>query len=125
MTRVSVVFLWLVLAAIVFESTGTARAQTTASAAYAGNAENGKRLFTANGCYECHNYNGSGGRHGPRLSQNKLTAAAFIAFVRRPRTMPAYSTKVMSDQETTDIWAFIKTLPAPPPLSSIPLLNVD
>jgi hypothetical protein len=37
--------------------------------------------------------------------------------------MPAYSEKVLSDKEAMDIWAYIKTFPDPPPLSSIPILN--
>lgn len=101
------------------------RSQAPGESGLVGNTENGKRLFTANGCYSCHNYNGSGGRHGPRLSQNQRPAAAFIAFVRKPASMPAYSPKVMSDQELTDVWAYLRTLPAPPPVSSISILNLD
>src|SRR5688500_5249275 len=98
--------------------------QVKDEAAPAGNVDNGKRLFTANGCYSCHNYDGSGGRHGPRLSQGKRTAAAFVAYVRKPSgTMPAYSAKVMSDQELIDVWAHLRTLPSPPPLSAITILN--
>ena len=106
------------IVASVLASSPPVRAQVPA-----GNSENGKRLFTATGCYSCHNYNGSGGRHGPRLSQNQRTAASFIAFVRKPVTMPAYSPKVMSDQELTDVWAYIRTLPAPPPLGTIAILG--
>lgn len=115
----------LVFALALLDASTHARTQASPDAAYAGDAASGKRLYVANGCYACHNYNGSGGRHGPRLSQNTLTAAAFIAFVRRPRTMPPYSAKVMSDREVTDVWAYIRTFPEPPPVSSLPLLTLD
>jgi mono/diheme cytochrome c family protein len=53
-----------------------------------------------------------------------LAAAAFIAYVRHPAgAMPPYTSKVISDAELTDIRAFLASLPAPPPLKSIPLLN--
>jgi mono/diheme cytochrome c family protein len=123
--NLSLIFIAVALAVVVLGSSGKARAQTNGSAAYTGDVENGKRLFVADGCYQCHNYNGSGGRAGARLSQTKLTAAGLIAYVRKPRTMPAYSTKVLSDQEATDLWAYIKTFPEPPPVKSIPLLNLD
>ena len=125
MKNLSIIFVGLAVTAIVLGFGGKARAQTNNNAAYAGDAENGKRLFVANGCYECHNYNGSGGRQGARLAQTKLTAAGLITYVRRPRTMPAYSANVMSDRELTDVWAYIKTFPDPPPVKSIPILNLD
>jgi len=101
---------------------GSALAQTKE---IKGNPENGKRLFLKDGCYQCHGQSGSGGLAGPRLAQTKLTQAAFLTYVRNPApgTMPAYREKVMPDQELADIWAYIKTLPEPPPLSSIPILK--
>ncbi len=125
MKNLSLVLGGLVLALIVLGSSGNAGAQTNGNAAYAGNVENGKRFFVRNGCCECHNYNGSGGRQGARLSQTKLTATGLINYIRKPRTMPAYSAKVMSDQEATDVWAYIKTFPEPPPVNSIAILNLD
>ncbi len=90
-----------------------------------GNVENGKRLFLKDGCYQCHGQSGSGGLAGPRLAQTKLTQAAFLAYVRNPAPggMPPYRQKAVPDQELADIWAYIKTFPEPPPLSSIPLLQ--
>jgi mono/diheme cytochrome c family protein len=86
--------------------------------------ENGKKLFLKDGCYQCHGQSGSGGLAGPRLAQTKLTQTAFMAYVRNPApgSMPAYRTKVLADQELADIYAFVKSLPEPPPLSSIPIL---
>jgi mono/diheme cytochrome c family protein len=110
---------------VVLGAAGRTGAQTNGNAGYTGDVENGKRLFVADGCYQCHNYNGSGGRSGARLSQTKLNPAGLISYIRRPRTMPAYSTKVLSDREATDIWAYIKTFPEPPPVKSIAILNLD
>jgi mono/diheme cytochrome c family protein len=94
-----------------------------AGSLYAQNVENGKMLFVRNGCWQCHNYNGSGGRQGVRLAQIKLTAQGFVNYVRKPRQMPPYSPKIMTDQELLDVYAYIKSFPEPPPLSSVPILN--
>jgi len=101
--------------AIIF-TVGIALAQT--------NPENGKKLFLKDGCYQCHGQSGSGGLAGPRLAQTKLTQTAFMAYVRNPApgSMPAYRAKVLADQDLADIFAYIKSLPEPPPLSSIPTL---
>jgi hypothetical protein len=37
--------------------------------------------------------------------------------------MPAYIDKVITDQELTDIWAYLKTLPGPKPVKDIPILD--
>jgi mono/diheme cytochrome c family protein len=89
------------------------------------NVDNGKHLFLRNGCYECHGYRGQGGAAGARLAQTKLSLAAFTAYVRNPAPggMPPYRAKIMTDQELADVYAYIKTFPPPPPLSSIPLLK--
>lgn len=89
-----------------------------------GNAENGKRLFLRDGCWECHGYAGQGASTGARLAATSLTAQGFIRYVRRPAgAMPAFVDKTLSDQQLTDIWAYVKTLPAPKPVKDIPLLN--
>ena len=91
------------------------RAQDAASA------DNGKKLFTRNGCYECHGTVGQGGT-GPRLAPRPLTTAALTAYVRKPGPgMPPYSAKVMSDAEAADIRAYLASIPEPP--KNIPLLK--
>jgi mono/diheme cytochrome c family protein len=99
---------------------GAATAQTKP-----GNAENGKRLYLKNGCYQCHGQSGQGGLAGARLAQTKLAQTAFIAYVRNPAPggMPPYRAQVMTDQELADVWTYIKTFPEPPPAKSIPQLN--
>lgn len=87
-----------------------------------GNAAKGKDVYLRFGCYACHGYAGHGGG-GPRLVPSRLPASAFIAFVRNPPTMPPYSSRLLSDAQLADVWAYVKTLPESPPARSIPLLN--
>jgi mono/diheme cytochrome c family protein len=100
-------------------------AQVAVAQNKSGDAANGKRLFMRNGCYQCHGTVGQGGAAGARLAQIKLPVAAFIAFVRNPppSEMPPYRAKIMSDQELTDVFAYIQTFPAPLPVASVPILN--
>ena len=49
---------------------------------------------------------------------------AFIGFVRGTnRAMPAYSEKILSDADLTDIYAYLESLPKPADYKTIPLLN--
>lgn len=89
-----------------------------------GNAENGKRLFLRDGCYECHGYAGQGGAAGARIADIGLNAQGLVRYVRAPAgQMPAYTDKVISDQELTDIWAYLQTMPKPKSPKDIPLLK--
>jgi len=89
-----------------------------------GNSENGKRLFAAYGCYECHGRQGAGAATGPRIGPPAITLAAVLRYVRAPTgQMPPYTAKVVSDQDLADIYAFLKSFPAPQPAKDIPLLN--
>ena len=88
-----------------------------------GRADIGADLYCAYGCYSCHANEAQGGMHGPRLGPDPITFARFSWYTRHPtRTMPPYSPVVLSDQDMADIYAFVEAQPAPPPLSSIPLL---
>jgi ubiquinol-cytochrome c reductase cytochrome c subunit len=89
------------------------------------NAENGKRLYTSAGCYECHSREGQGGAGtGPRLAPNPLAFAAFARQLRQPSNqMPPYTSKVLSDAQLSDIYAFLRSIPQPPDVASIPLLQ--
>jgi len=90
----------------------------------AGNAEAGKRIYMKNGCYQCHGTVGQGTIAGARLGPPPLTVQGMIRYVRHPAgQMPAFTEKVMSDKELTDVYAFLKTIPPPKPSKDIPLLN--
>jgi mono/diheme cytochrome c family protein len=93
-------------------------------AALAQNAENGKRLFVRDGCYQCHGYAGQGSIAGARLAPPVLNAQGMAKYIRRPAgAMPAFTDKVVSDQDVADIYAYLKTIPAPKPVKDIPLLQ--
>ena len=48
------------------------------SPAPAGNAEEGKKLFVSDGCYQCHGYEAQGSNAtGPRLGPRPIVFAAF------------------------------------------------
>lgn len=87
----------------------------TAPAAPAGNVETGKKLYVKNGCASCHGLEGQGApTSGPRIGPAPLPVAAFIKYVRAPKNqMPPYTGKVMTDQELTDVRAFLAARPKP------------
>jgi len=107
----------LLVLVLFFSVTGWSRQQTTA-----GDATKGKATFLRVGCYECHGTAGQGGT-GPHLGPNPRSLESLIAFVRKPTGMPAYSPKVLSDADIADIRAYLASVPAPPAVASIPLLN--
>jgi mono/diheme cytochrome c family protein len=91
---------------------------------FAQDVENGKRVFVRDGCYQCHGYAGQGTIAGARIGPPVLNAQGMIRYIRRPAgAMPAFTDKVLSDQEVNDIYAYLKTMPAPKPVKDIPLLN--
>ena len=104
-------------------------AQTAAKSATpetaGGNVEKGKQLYTSAGCYECHGRVGQGSRFsGPRLGPPPISLGGFTDYIRQPKgQMPPYTNKVLSDAELADMYAFLKSIPHPPPAKSIPLLN--
>lgn len=96
-----------------------------AAAAPAGNAETGKKLFVERACWQCHGLAAQGGGiAGPRLAGRVPGWPAFSRYVRRPtEEMIPYSTKTLSDAELADIYAWLRAIPAPPAIGSIPQLN--
>src|ERR1041385_636568 len=118
---------WLSILILIGALAFTTRAQTptppAASDAPAGNAENGKKLYAQYGCYQCHGYAAQGGV-GPRLAPRPLVFAAFSKYVRQPSgEMPPYTEKVVSNSQLADVYAFLRSVPQPPPVDSIPLLK--
>ena len=89
-----------------------------------GNATTGKRLYMEKNCYYCHGTAGQGGRDGARIAATALNADGLIRYVRKPAgAMPAYTEKLISDQELRDVLAYLKSLPAAKAPKDIPLLN--
>jgi mono/diheme cytochrome c family protein len=92
-----------------------------------GDPVNGKRLYLADGCFECHGRAGQGGRFNyptPALAQIALPVDSFIAFLREaPNDMPSFSAEVLSDKDAADIHAFLRSLPGPKSPKDFPLLN--
>ena len=130
---VSYVVFGMVAALLMFSITGATEHATPegphAAETPAGNAENGKRLYLRDGCDVCHSYQGQGTRYrgsrgGPRIGPDSLPFPAFSAYVRKPAgSMPPYSERVLSEHELADIYAFLQSLPHPPPVKTIRLLN--
>jgi len=104
-----------------------ASTQTWSQNMPAGDAANGKRLYIATGCYECHGRVGQGGAYtgpAPVLAKTALPAEAFVAFIREPPyDMPAYAASVLPDQAAADIYAYVQSLPGPRPVKDFPILN--
>jgi mono/diheme cytochrome c family protein len=49
---------------------------------------------------------------------------SFVAFLREaPNDMPSFSAQVLSDKDSADIHAFLRSLPGPRPVKDIPQLN--
>jgi mono/diheme cytochrome c family protein len=116
--------LMMVIAAASAISLSAQTPAAPAAKAPAGNADNGKKIFTSYGCYQCHNYAANGGGAGPRLAPNPIAFAAFLRQIRKPSNeMPPYTAKVVSDQDVADIYAFLQTVPPAPTAGSIPILQ--
>jgi mono/diheme cytochrome c family protein len=108
------------VSALLLPFLASAQSQSTPT----GNVDNGKRLFLKDGCWECHGYAGQGGRDGARIGATSLTLQGVIRYVRRPTgSMPAFTDKLISDQEMTDIYAYLKSLPPVKAAKDVPLLN--
>jgi mono/diheme cytochrome c family protein len=89
-----------------------------------GNAQNGKRAFSAYYCYACHGTMGQGGSAGARIAPRPIAFAAFQKYLRQPTgQMPPYRPSVVNDQELADIYAFLRSVPASQPAKAIPLLS--
>jgi mono/diheme cytochrome c family protein len=96
--------------------------QQTAQQTRSVSAASGKRLFAEYYCYACHGTEGQGGA-GPRLIA-RATADPLIRYVRKPSgVMPAYTSRVIPEQDLIDIHAYLKSIPPSPPAKSIPLLQ--
>ncbi len=117
--------LWLIMAASVTLAPTSVEAQSATpktDPAHLVNVQDGKRLFTSYGCYECHGRVGQGSIAGPRIAPKPITLSNFIAYCRRPTgEMPPYTTRVVPDSELAAIHAFLQSMPDRPPPNNIPV----
>jgi mono/diheme cytochrome c family protein len=92
-----------------------------------GDAANGKKVYLADGCYQCHGRVGQGGLMtgpAPVLAQTKMPFAAFRRQLRNPiNDMPPYPEALLSDKDMTDIYVFLQSLPGRRPVKDFPILN--
>ena len=96
-------------------------------AVLAASAEHGMTIYIQKGCWQCHGTMGQGSiatSGGKRLAPDPLPWEAFSGFVRSSnRSMPPFSDKILSDGDLADIYAYLQSIPKPPAVTSIPLLN--
>jgi len=114
----------ILFAAILVSAPIARAAQAPAATSPAGDAENGARLYVKYTCHYCHGTAGQGGVAGVRVAVIARDVDAFIRYVRRPSgRMTAYSEKIVSDRDLTDIYAHLRRLPKAKPITDIPLLD--
>jgi len=92
--------------------------------ARAASAEHGKQVFMQKGCWQCHGTQGQGAVTGPRLAPNPLPFEKFGSFVRTSsRAMPPYREAVLSDDDLSDLYAHLQSIPQPKDAKDLPLLQ--
>ncbi|HWU54623.1 MAG TPA: cytochrome c [Rhizomicrobium sp.] len=104
-----------------------AAAPVWAQTAPKGDPANGKKVYLADGCYQCHGRVGQGGLMtgvAPILAQTKMPYAAYERQLRNPiNDMPPYPEKLLSQQEVADIYAYLQSLPGRRLVKDIPILD--
>jgi mono/diheme cytochrome c family protein len=102
----------------------SAAPQSPTQAAPIGNAETGKRLYEKQTCFFCHGTAGQGGNDGARIAVVARNLQSFTRYVRQPSgRMPAFTDKILSDQDVADIFAYVRSLPQAKAVKDIPLLE--
>ena len=104
-----------------------AASSACAQSAPKGDPANGRKVYLADGCWQCHGRVGQGGLmtgSAPVLAQTKLPFTAFSRQVRNPvNDMPPYPGTLLSDKDLNDIFAFLQALPGRRPVKDVPMLN--
>jgi ubiquinol-cytochrome c reductase cytochrome c subunit len=92
-------------------------------------AASGRDIYMQLGCYLCHGTVGQGGA-GPALAPSTLPLSAFTQWIRNgtpgwnvARGMPSFSPSVLPEQGLADIRAYLTSLPRPPAVKDIAILN--
>jgi mono/diheme cytochrome c family protein len=98
-----------------------------AAEAPSGDAVKGRELFLAKGCAYCHGTVGQGGggrTGGLRIANSGIAFPAFLNQLRRPvNEMPPYVASALPDKDVADIYVYVASLPPPPDVKTIPILN--
>jgi mono/diheme cytochrome c family protein len=106
---------------------GSALAQTAQSlGAPPGDAKRGGEVYVRQLCHTCHGTVGQGGERGagPKIYPNPFPFQAFVIQIRKPRqAMPPYTEKHVSDQDLADIYHYLFSTKASPPVKDVPLLK--
>ena len=126
MTTHRVTAAWMLVAGVLVGTAAGVIGQTPAAKPPAGNAVNGRQLFTKMSCHYCHGTEGQGSIAGvgPRIALVSRGYDSFARYVRRPAgRMTGYSEKILPEPELIDIYAFLRALPAARPVAEIPLLE--
>jgi mono/diheme cytochrome c family protein len=123
-TRLGLVAAALVLVGMSAQAQNAPPAKPAApAAAPAGKVESGGVLYKKVGCYQCHANEAQGGLSGPRIGPNLIPYARFSQYTRKPTgEMPPYTTKVLTDQDIADIYAWVNARPRPPAVETLPQL---
>ena len=121
--RVGIVGAALLTIGVSVHAQNTPPAKPAQGSAPAGKVENGGVLYKKIGCYQCHANEAQGGLSGPRIGPNLVPYARFSQYIRNPTgEMPPYTTKVLSNQEIADIYAWVNARPKPPAVDTLPQL---
>jgi mono/diheme cytochrome c family protein len=87
-----------------------------------GDPVHGKKVYVADGCWQCHGYQGQGGA-APKLAPNPMPYEALYRQLRKPRArMPVYTHVTTPDQDVADIYAYLQTIPKAKTVADIPAL---
>ena len=85
----------------------------------------GRALYDSHQCWQCHGYEGQGSVAGVRIAPTLYPYEAFARLVRHTNLMPAYSPNVLGEEQLRLIYAFVQSIPEPPPLEDIPELDFE
>ena len=100
-------------------------AGTVGDSGEAAEVREGRALYASYQCWQCHGYEGQGSVAGVRIAPTLYPFEAFSRLVRHTNLMPAYSPNVLSDEQLRLIYAYVSSIPEPPPLEEIPGLEFD
>jgi mono/diheme cytochrome c family protein len=115
-----------VIAALTTVALGWAATAAAQDTAPPGDAANGKRVYLADGCFECHGRVGQGGAFlgpAPGLAATQLPYEALKQQLRDPtNNMPAYAEVVLPEKDVADIYTYLQSLPGPREAKDLPAI---